>query len=108
MAGKPRVVEVKDTPKKPRVVGEVDYSRMIEKQGDEAEEEASKEPVLFKGLQEAEKKTETADAARDELRRQALKDITPLSNEEVMRKAEEDRRKRGGFGGRVRRFLGLE
>ena len=109
MAGKPRVVEVKDTPKKPRVVREEDYSRIIEglADGGGQEQEAAKEPMLFKGLQE-EKPLEEADAVRDELREQALKDITPLSNEEVMRKAEEERRKRGGIGGRAKRFLGLE
>lgn len=109
MAGKPRVVSVSDKPRKPRVVEEVDYSRMIEKKagGSAGEEEARKEPVLFKGLEEARKETRE-DTARDELRRQALKDITPLTKEEIIRQAEEDRQKRKGIGGRVRQFLGLE
>ncbi len=109
MAGKPRVVEVKDTPKKPRVVREEDYSRIIEKEPEgAATEEMREEPVLFKGLKEEEEQAKSGDAAGDKLREQALKDITPLSKEEILKVAEEDQRKRGGIGGRIRRFMGLE
>ncbi|MFH1106475.1 MAG: hypothetical protein V1787_01120 [Candidatus Micrarchaeota archaeon] len=104
MAGKPRVVEVKDRPKKPRVVEEVDYSRMI---GTPAPGEgAAKEPVVFKDLKG--ESLESTDAVRDRLREKALQDITPLSNDEVIRQAEEDRRRRGGIRKRIKNLFGLE
>ncbi|MFH1199558.1 MAG: hypothetical protein V1708_00665 [Candidatus Micrarchaeota archaeon] len=107
MPGKPRVVSVSDKPKKPRVVGEVDYTGLIEKEPEAGGQAKPGGHVLFRGL-EKEEPIESADAVRDELRKAALADIKPLSRGEVLQAAHADQDRRGGFGRRIKSFFGLE
>lgn len=88
---KPRVVEVKRPPAKPKIVAQKDKA----------------EPAEDYSL--------LVDTPRDELRKQQMRDIqpfqpepgTPLQGDELRAKIESDRKKRRGIVGDAKDLLGL-
>ena len=86
---------------KPKIVKESDFSMMV--RNDLSDSEESEIPP-----ERRETSLESDDALYN-LRKQQVKDITPVSKDELMKKIEEDRSKRqGGFGKTIRKLFGLQ
>ncbi len=105
---KPRVVDVKKPPAKPRIVSQTEPEK--EKPFDVAKEaETFSKDVTVASLV-------AVDEASQELRKQQLRDaiprqpgISPLNlDPDVMKKIDEDRKKRRGLIGDVKDSLGLK
>jgi hypothetical protein len=95
---KPRIVSVK---KKPRVLGETDYSLLMQRE--EPENLLIGKKPQYRHL---------SDSARDKLRDDMLADITPvrppLERMELDREIGEDQKKRHSIGKKLRKIVGLE
>jgi hypothetical protein len=99
--GKPRVIEVRERKKKPRIKEERDYSLLLD------DDEDTSGIILHRKIEHHFK-----DASRDKLREDMLADITPirapLDQKDLKREIDQDQKKRHSLGKKIKKTLGLE